>query len=594
MRHRLSVLVLAAAASLAAPRAAADVVILDNGEEIQGEILREIGDRIVVKFPGGTLELERKRVREVRRESRFQYLVAEGEKLLLRGEYRQAIDTLREAERERGGSDHARRGLIAAQLGLARRLREIGRLEDAERELHALLDLSPGHEAASEELAALAATAEEVRREEERAREEIARGDLESGAFRLERIYERFPDRRPDLAPLLGETLRRGGDRLLARGALDEADERYSRALSIHPEIAGRLRSNHTRLKLLRIEPLVREGKFPAVEKEAREGLDVDPGNGAVRFYGALALEGQGKARRAAEEYLAIAAVERPSDLERAVGELRRAAEAKLMEAGEVAASAHPQASDVLAGGFREHRSAHFAVLHKNSKVAEEVAQVAEQHYSGLFEDLDCSTHLATPITIHLYPSRKEYLAASGGESWSGGSHQVARAMGALSQHRISCYQDQPQLLTAVLPHEVAHGLLAHRLNYPRGRIPLWANEGFAVHSEPRYFHRYYHRVVAEERVREGLLPLKDVLAATAYPEEKEDVDAFYGQCFSVVEYLIAEKDVQAFVALVKDLSVKDQAADGAAIDVALRRRFGIAGVNALENRWLGRLERGG
>jgi len=68
---------------LIAPFLVADVVVLKNGNEIQGEILKDGEEGIVLKFPGGVLELPRKQVKEVKRQPRIQYLLEEGEKEVL-------------------------------------------------------------------------------------------------------------------------------------------------------------------------------------------------------------------------------------------------------------------------------------------------------------------------------------------------------------------------------------------------------------------------------------------------------------------------------------------------------------------------------
>ena len=56
LRHRttiLAVIALPLALVVLAPHVRADVIVLKNGNEIQGEVLKESKNRVVIKFPGG-------------------------------------------------------------------------------------------------------------------------------------------------------------------------------------------------------------------------------------------------------------------------------------------------------------------------------------------------------------------------------------------------------------------------------------------------------------------------------------------------------------------------------------------------------------
>ncbi len=555
-----------------------DVIILRNGNEIQGEILKEEDGRLVVKFPGGTLELQQKQIAEVRRQPRVEYLLDEGEKRARRGEHEEAVAAYLEATREDPGSERARKGLLEAREGHADALADLGRYDEAKEALAAVLHSDPGNVEARREVRIIDEILAEARREEERGREEINAGHLEQGIWRLQRLFDRFPGRRKDLSPVLGEAIIAEGDKLLARRDWTGAEVRYLRALSTEPELLPRLRRQFTFVKARRIEPLVAKGDFGPIEKLAQEGLEVDPSSEVLRYFKGMALEAKGEARDAAEEYLAILDVKRPPSLEKAASDLRLQAEAKLVKKGEAAPTSSPHAHEVLPGDFRQLRTDHFAIFHKNTEVAREVAMVAEQSYWQTFRDLGCLTHLRNPIRVHVYPTQDDYVGASGLQSWSGGAHQIARRMGDLSEHRIYSYQGQPRLTTGVLPHEIAHGLLAHRLNYPE-QIPLWANEGFAVLREPSHFHQFYRRIIRQEAARQTLLPAKTVIGRTDYPSDR--VEVYYGQCFSLTEFLVSLEGLGTFVGFVKDISGSNPS-----LDSSLRRHYGIAGVTALENRW--------
>ena len=52
------------------------------------------------------------------------------------------------------------------------------------------------------------------------------------------------------------------------------------------------------------------------------------------------------------------------------------------------------------------------------------------------------------------------------------------------SPGRTNLRADHPQVLTAILPHEVTHVVLADL--FTTQQIPRWADEGMAVLAEPR------------------------------------------------------------------------------------------------------------
>jgi len=559
-----------------------DVVLLRNGNEIQGEVLEEGSERVVVKFPGGVLELRKREVREIRRQPRVVYLVEQGEKQARRGDPQGAILTLEAALAEDPGSERARAALITAKHGLAVWLRDLKRHAEAREAFEALLRFEPSHPTAKEEIRALEELQAEAAREEERGRSELSSGDLESAVWRLHRVFDGFPERREALAKDLAAALVKQGNGRLNGGAWQEAEDLYAKALAMDPEVLPRVERPFTFARVRRIQEILPAGDFAIVEALAAGGLEVSPACGAFRYYRAVALEGQARTREAAEEYLSITGGKRPASLEGAVARLRQEAESIVARDG-LAPTEDARWREVLPGDYRELLTRRFRIQHKNTHVADQVAASAEKAYDETFRLLGCSTHLRVPIQVQVHPDKESYLATSNMASWSGGAHLVSRRMGNLSEHRIYCFQGQPRLATGVIPHEVGHALLAHRLNYPPS-IPLWAAEGFAISREPAHFHAYYRRLLAHAAASKMLLPVKDIIARSTYPEDR--VELFYAQSFSLVEFLISLEDLETFLRFLKAVSEP-----GAEWEVVLPRFYDLPGKLAFSNRWLGWLE---
>jgi tetratricopeptide (TPR) repeat protein len=564
--------------------ALADVVFLTNGNEIQGEVVKEENGRVFLKFPGGILELPRKQIKSIERQPRIDYLVDEGEKMVRRGDFEDAIKILEEAVALDASSARARDALLGAQERWAGYLRELGRFAESRAAFLRLLEKAPEHPRAREEARAIDVTLEEARKEEEKGREEIAGGDMEKGLWRLQRVHDRFADRRKALAPVLAAALIREGDARLSAKSWKEAEERYERALELDPDSLPGLRQQHTIAKVRQIEEILPAGNFAGVEAHASEGLEIDPARGVLRYYRAIALEGMGKAREAAEDYVAILRGPRPQDFKpSALARMRAQAEAKLVEEENPDANRRQGKEDQLAADFHDIRTPHFVIRSKRERTAKEVELIAEVAYEAIFSALGCLTHLRNPIEITVHPTREEYAVSSGMASWSGGSHSVSARRGSLSEHKISCFEEQPRLLTGVVPHEIAHALFAHRLNYPKA-IPLWATEGFAILREPEHFHRHYRRLLLQEAARRTLLPIQDVVELATYPDAR--VGTFYAQSFSLVEFLLSLENLDTFLSFVKALSDRE-----ASFDETIRKYYGLRGRVALENRWLGWFE---
>ncbi|MBN1441567.1 MAG: hypothetical protein JXA90_02610 [Planctomycetes bacterium] len=581
---RLGPLLVCLLASLAvtapAGRLAGDVVRLRNGNEIQGEILAETEEGVTLRFPGGTLRLKRKQIAGIERQPRAEYLVDEAEKACRREEFELAIASLRQARLSQPDSLRVRQSLVEAHRAHGAHLRGLKRLREALDAYGEILAIEPGDAAAVREI-------ESIRREQGEAREDLstARSLLSSGALepsleRLEALYEEFPDLRGEVAAdLAAARLRRGIERLESQDWPAAADLLHSVA-TLDPDRIEAVRQAFAYCQLVQIVPLVREGEFPRVEALARRGLDIDPANPQLSFFLALALEAKGDAREAVKIYASILDCDPPHPPEEHAAGLRREAEQRFVPRSPgLPPLRDPRSKEVLAGGFRELRTKHFVVKHRNPAIAADVGRAAERCYRDLFRRLGCRTTWRSPCEIVIHPTRDDYARETGQLSWTEGVHQLVQRRGALSEQRIESYQDQPGLTAGLLQHEIAHALLAHRLNYPP-RIPLWANEGFAVLEGSGYMRAHYEKLLRQAKERRLLLPLADVTAAEGYPEG-EALPLFYAQSFTLVRLLIDRRGLPAFISFLKDL-----AAGGVPLEGALRKHYRLPSITALESAW--------
>jgi hypothetical protein len=140
---------------------------------------------------------------------------------------------------------------------------------------------------------------------------------------------------------------------------------------------------------------------------------------------------------------------------------------------------------------------------------------------------------------------------------------------------RIDLQADHRDLLSSVLPHEVAHAVLAGQFgDHP---VPKWADEGIAMLTEPDTRQQKYLRDLGRFREDKRLLTTGDLIQSNDYPEVRS-LGAFYAQSVSLVDFLSREKGAPVFTAFVRDIEREGCAK-------ALKRNYGWD-ADELERRW--------
>jgi len=158
----------------------------------------------------------------------------------------------------------------------------------------------------------------------------------------------------------------------------------------------------------------------------------------------------------------------------------------------------------------------------------------------------------------------KMFQQYGGLDPWTGGIHGdgalfILRANGPRSENN-------------TLPHEITH-LVLFRFMGPG--IPLWLNEGFAEYAASRCrasFSRARGMTNARPRASpvnpELYIPVPELVNATGYPAEVEQVAAFYDESQKLVRFLTAA-DRKGFLAFLEAMG------KGAVFETAARTNFG-------------------
>ncbi len=141
---------------------------------------------------------------------------------------------------------------------------------------------------------------------------------------------------------------------------------------------------------------------------------------------------------------------------------------------------------------------------------------------------------------------------------------------------RIDLHCDDLNMVYGVLPHEVAHVVLAGRFGV--AHLPRWADEGMAVMSEPRDRVEKHLRTLPQHQRDRLLFAVADLMKYQAYPEGKY-IGSFYAQSVSLVDFLCQQKGTQEFARYLRD-GLRD------GYEVALRQHYGYNGFLDLQQRW--------
>ncbi len=244
----------------------------------------------------------------------------------------------------------------------------------------------------------------------------------------------------------------------------------------------------------------------------------------------------------------------------------------------EVAIPAQSMAAET--GRWLVLETANFRILHADHTLAKSVAEVAERTREA--QSKRWSGGSSAPETwspkcdIYLYPTSQIFREMTGQPEESPGFSTMGMNAGRIIARRVNLRADHPTLVTAILPHEVTHVVLADF--FAQQQIPRWADEGMAVLAEPR----------SEQQVRAGdlekplasgrLFAVKDLMVMD-YPDGQY-WGLYYAQSVSLTRFLVEQGTPAQFIEFIQSSQRRNHEAE-------LRRIYKIDGYGDLQKRWL-------
>ena len=177
------------------------------------------------------------------------------------------------------------------------------------------------------------------------------------------------------------------------------------------------------------------------------------------------------------------------------------------------------------------------------------------------------------PVRVFLYRSKSDMQLAisSRSESYDAAIITLGMAMGGDTIVILSTAAGAEQTIA----HELSHIVIGRFTDNPLGGLPTWLDEGLAMYAEGEL--RGDNQADLDRAIRNNTLIT--VRSLSAYPGDPSQVDLFYGQCYSVVEFLIDTFGSEKMDLLLQTFRT------GVYQEDALQEVYGF-GLDELDARW--------
>jgi hypothetical protein len=229
--------------------------------------------------------------------------------------------------------------------------------------------------------------------------------------------------------------------------------------------------------------------------------------------------------------------------------------------------------------GWHAVETASFRVFAADEATAARSAEVAERTRSEVRQTWFGSAPVAAwdvKCELFIHSDTAEYTRQTNLGPASPGNSAVQIDGGRVRSRRIDLRHDAPNLLHAVLPHEVTHVVMSDRFTEPP--LPRWADEGIAVLSEPADKKQAHLANLAQWKQRGQRYSARQLMTMSEYPAG-ELWGLFYGSSVSLVDFLVKRGGPERFVEFLAGAAQRGY-------EPELRRVYGIEGFAALDAEW--------
>ena len=230
---------------------------------------------------------------------------------------------------------------------------------------------------------------------------------------------------------------------------------------------------------------------------------------------------------------------------------------------------------------WKEYKKNHFIVYYKKAPLnfVEAVQKNAERYYEEVAKNLGFTRYKGwigdERGRIYIYDNSDDYIQNAGQAQWS---HGVASPQ----ERIIKTYPAAQGFFDTVLPHELGHIVFREMVGFKTEQIPLWFEEGVAIYQEQAK--RWGSHDAVRQAIDDGtFVPLNQLtLTHLRQNTDQDQVELFYAESASVVNYLITELGQYRFVRFCRELE------DGSPFEWALDQVYTrFKNVEALNQAWI-------
>jgi hypothetical protein len=251
----------------------------------------------------------------------------------------------------------------------------------------------------------------------------------------------------------------------------------------------------------------------------------------------------------------------------------------------------------VLAVDWTEEKGIHFIVYYKESDEEKEeekllprefvksVLRKAEKCYKSSarelgYQKLSKFWTWDNRVKIYIYPSHEDYVTSTGHPKWTKGYAVYEK------KEIIGCRDNDREFLEGILPHEIGHLMFRDFIGF-KSDVPLWLDEGVAQWQEKvkRKIARGGAKVLlarGKALTIESLVSIKDSEVLKEKIRTKEEIEKFYLQSVSLIDFLVSRYGKARFTAFCRDLR------DGKTVEEALGSSYpsSISTLEGLGKQW--------
>ena len=223
-------------------------------------------------------------------------------------------------------------------------------------------------------------------------------------------------------------------------------------------------------------------------------------------------------------------------------------------------------------------KSTHFIVYYKNApeRFISEISDKAEEYYDKITDELGFTRYnfwlWDNRAKIYIHDTQADYQAATGQPRWSSGCVYIKDKV-------IHSFPFAKNFYDTVLPHEMGHIIFRELVGFDNPGLPVWLDEGVASYTQES---KYFVAPMVKDAMRNGrLISLKDL--SMMNPQEMSDtaqVDLFYAEAISVVEFLLKRRGQDTFLSFCQALRDKRN------FEQALAYAYSYADIDELDVDW--------